>query len=172
MKQLLLFAIIGTGIVGMSVGFASNTIALNVQQLGVGENFIQTPVKNADVDFELAKVQRSVDNIANNGDDYFVNLITACSFHTAQDIPGPATVICKLTDNRNDVKNADGTVTQHFGGVIAEGRTFLPTGYVHDTKLIIPIVQTIYPDANDVQNIHDVKIVVKGIDPTRRAAGP
>ena len=164
MQQLLLFAIIGIGIVGMSVGFAQNAILLNVQQLGVGENFITSPISAADVDFELAKVQRSIDPTPNNADDYFVNLITGCSFHSGQDIQGPATIICKLTDDRNG--------KDKFGAVIAEGRSFLPNGYTHDTRIVIPIVQTAFPDANDVQHVHDVKIVVKGIDPSRRAGGP
>ena len=87
MKQLLLFAIIGTGIVGMSVGFASNTIALNVQQLGVGEEFITSPISAANVDFELEKVLRAGPNgvffhpVTNqlDRDDYYANLITGCS---------------------------------------------------------------------------------------------
>ena len=171
MKQLLLFAIIGTGIVGMTMGFASNTIDLNVQQLGVGEEFIGTPITQANVDFQLEKVERTGDP-ATERDDFFVNLITGCSFSTAEPITGPARVICKLTDNRNDVRNADGTVTQHFGAVIAEGFLDMPTGYP-DTQLcpngrcVIPILQTAFDDSNDVQNIHDVKIIVKGADPTQ-----
>ena len=159
MQQLLLFAIIGIGIVGMSVGFAQNAILLNVQQLGVGENFITSPISAADVDFELGKVQRSVDAIPNNADDYFVNLITGCSFRTAEEIKGPATVICKLTDDRNG--------KDKFGAVIAEGRVELPNGLAANTRTVIPIIQTAFQDANDVQLVHDVKIIVQGPDPTK-----
>ena len=173
MKQLLLFAVIGTGILGMTMGFASNTISLTVQKLGVGEEFIGTAVTHANIDFVLNPTLRDNHTPNNKLDDFFVNLITGCSFSTDETIPGPATVICKLTDNRNDVKNADGTVTQHFGAVIAEGRKELPQGYP-DAQLCpngrcVIDIDTVnglaFDDANDVQNIHDVKIVVKGQEP-------
>ena len=127
-------------------------------------------ITSADVDFELENVLRAGPNgqfwnaqtNSLDRDDYFANMITACSFHSDEDIPGPATIICKLTDNRNDVTNPDGSVTQHFGGVIAEGSLPLPNGYKASTREIIPITQTTFRDANEVQNVHDVKIIVMG----------
>ena len=163
MNQLLLFAVIGIGIVGMSVGFASNTIALNVQQLGVGEDFITSPISAADVDFELLKVHNpGNDQQLNTVDDYFANIITGCSFHSKESIRGPALVICKLTDDRNPPKNG----VEQFGKVIAEGRLALANGYQASNRIVVPISQVAYLEANDVQNIHDVKIVVQGADPT------
>ena len=170
MKQLLLFAIIGTGIVGMTMGFASNTIDLNVQQLGVGEEFIGTPITTANVDFQLEKVLR--DPSAAKNDEFFVNLITGCSFSTPEPIAGPARVICKLTDGSGISNDGDPT-NDKFGKVIAEGFLDLQQGYVPGQscaagRCIIPILQTAFDDSNDVQNIHDVKIIVKGADPTQR----
>ena len=169
MKQLLLFAIIGTGIVGMTMGFASNTIDLNVQQLGVGEEFIGTPITTANVDFELAKVERGLGTASNELDDFFVNLITGCSFSTGETFAGPARVICKLTDGSGITP--DQTDVDAFGKVIAEGFLDLPIGYPDATlcpngRCVIPITQTAFDDSNDVQNIHDVKIIVKGAEPT------
>ena len=157
----------------MTMGFASNTIDLNVQQLGVGEEFIGTPITAANVDFELAKVERTGDP-ATQQDDFFVNLITGCSFSTGQTFSGPARVICKLTDGSGITP--DPTIPDEFGKVIAEGFLDLPTGYPDATlcpngRCIIPIIQTAFDDANEVQNIHDVKIIVKGADPTTQQTG-
>jgi hypothetical protein len=94
----------------------------------------------------------------------FKNLITGCSFHSAENIAAPEddpanpandpTLICKLTDADHKI--------------VAEGKLPLPNGYeMSSLGVIIPITDLAYPGANDFTNVHDVHLVVFGTDPTQ-----
>ena len=152
--KVIVLGIIVMGIIGMSVGFASNTVTLSLQDLGVGEEFVESPIADSNVKFTVAKVP-----VPGGGTrPAFKNVITKCLFKSDEGIAAPATIICKLLDGRNG--------PNQFGAVIAEGRRDLPGGYTANTTIEILITQKAFPFANEVVNIKGVKVVVLGPDPT------
>ena len=59
------------------------------------------------------------------------------------------------------------------GDIVAEGNIVLDRTYTHSTKTYIPITMEAFPNAADVQNINDVKIIILGKNPVDTAvAGP
>jgi hypothetical protein len=139
---LFVFAAIAASAVGAAT--LSNTIELNVQQFGVGSEIIESPIDAASVDFEIRAVK---------ADGQLKNLITHCSFHSAEDLPAGSSIICKLTG-------------EPTGTVIAEGTFALPEGYVASDRELIEITVFAFPNANLVNNVHDVTLVVVGSNPT------
>ena len=145
-----MFALVGVAAMAMSMGFLSNTFFLNVQTLGVAETDLVSPIKTANVDLEIGKHAAVPDGDSENA--HYHNTIDACSFHTPTTLGAGSTIICKLTDADNDV--------------IAEGKIVLQKTYTGSSPyLFIPIEQVAFDDANNVQNVHDVKIVVLGPKP-------
>ena len=177
------FALLGTGFLGKPW----NDIDLWVQELGWGERNLEAPISHAYIDLELKKVrQNGPDGVPDTSDDWFANLISACSFHSDQDILGvkdpnlglaDALIICKLTNDE--------------GLAIAEGRVTLDgvdrnlpntpqsecpqradgiSNYFGSDKINIDMCQFAFKNSNEVQEIHDVKIIVEGalerMDPT------
>lgn len=146
MQPILMLAILGVGATAVGAGFLSNVITLNVQQLGVGQADLTSPLDTANIDLEVHPVQVQ-------GQDFFKNVVDVCSFHSADEIPqaGPdMTVICKLT-------GAD-------GNVIAEGSTLIT--YQPSETFKIQITEFAFLGSNQVQNVHDVTIVALGHNPT------
>ena len=150
MQPIIMFALIGVAALATSVGFLNNTFVLNVQNLGVAEQDLASPIQVANIDLELAKKTAAPD--ADSTRTHFHNVIDKCSFHSPQALGIGSTVICKLTDLDDDV--------------IAEGKTVLRTPYQGSLPgFFVDISQTAYPWSNDVQKVHDVKIVVLGPKP-------
>ena len=155
----IIIAIVAIAAVGMSSGFlfGTTTFSLIAQDLGAKETDLRSPIDTARVDFvihTLRVVGDSNSGAAGAGviKTAYRNLITACSFHSDDDIPRSGAIICKLTHNNN---------------IVAEGRLDLTTtSYQHSDQTYIPIAHTAYPYSNDVQNINDVKIIVLGDNPT------
>lgn len=146
-----MLGIIGAAIVGLGTGFANNTFTLNLQNLGVSEQDLESPIKTANVDLELKKILEDPDGVKDSGDEFFKNVISECSFHTPDGLLIGSTIICKLTDEENKA--------------IAEGRLDLTTNLPNSATVFIPISQEAFPLASDVQKVHDVKIVVRGPNP-------
>ena len=150
MQPIIMFALIGVAALATSVGFLNNTFVLNVQSLGVAETDLASPIQVANIDLELAKKTAAPD--ADSTRTHFHNVIDKCSFHSPQALGVGSTIICKLTDLDDDV--------------IAEGKTVLRTPYPGSLPgFFVDISQTAYPWSNDVQKVHDVKIVVLGPKP-------
>ena len=152
MQPILLVALIGVAAAATGIGFLNTEIVLNVQNLGVGSEDLETPISSANVDLSIGKVEL----VDANDVSYFVNVIDACSFHYDADdnenFPGLADgsqVICKLTKD---------------GNVVAEGS--LEGTFVASTTYMIPITDFAYDGANDVKNVNDITIVALGADPT------
>ena len=137
----------------MSVGFLAPPFALIAQDLGAKETLLKSPIDTARVDFVISKIIGF-----NQFGSVFKNHITKCSFHSDDDIGPGGAIICKLTDGH---KQANG-----FGNIVAEGRLDLKRTYTHSVTTYIKINNVAYKNANDVQNIFDVKIVVLGTNPT------
>ena len=158
MQPIVWLAIIGVALTGLSMGFLAPPFDLNVQQLGAQEEDLVSPITSASVDFRILAY---TDNVPGSQKLVFYNVIYKCSFHSPNSFGqaggqtgmySGAVIICKLTDSVNDV--------------VAEGKIVLTSaGYVGSTTTFIKI-DAVTPDANNVQNVYDVKIVVLGADPT------
>ncbi len=154
MQPIIVLALIGVAAAATSVGFLNTNIMLNVQNFGVGEETLETPISDANVDFSIGRMVTS--DAA--GRTIFMNIIDACSFHyPVEDLatyPGLASqsakVICKLTDEN--------------GNVVAEGEILGPV--VSSETVMISIDTLAYDGANKVEVIEDVIIVALGADPT------
>ncbi|MEM3118115.1 MAG: hypothetical protein QW136_06900 [Nitrososphaerales archaeon] len=174
----MMLGIVGAAVIGLGAtsGLASHSLNIFASSMGVGETLIKGPFPSGhrvDVDFTLQKV--GVDPDPNSpcnfstgedcdGDERFLNKITACSFHATDGdgtsgekiLPDDSIVICKLTDGR-----AEESGNKPFGFVIAEGCVELEMGYTESEVKQIPITQEAYPGASDVQKVHDVKIIIQ-----------
>ncbi len=150
LPPILWIMILGVASVGLSMGFLMPAIPdFNLQGVAINERDFSVPITTANVDIEISKVEGV--NFA--GVTVFKNRISDCSFHTPSSGLGDgSTIICKLTD-------AD-------GDVVAEGRLNLPLGLTPSSVTLIEIVQTAFFNANEVQNINDINIVILGTDPT------
>ena len=147
MQPIIWLAIVGVAAGALGTGMLSNTFFLNLQTLGVAETDLQSPIKTANIDFTLSKISG-----VHGQDPVYKNRIVKCSFHTPTTLGPGSTIICKLTDADNDV--------------IAEGKIVLQKTYTGSSPyLFIPIEQVAFDDANNVQNVHDEKIVVLGPKP-------
>jgi len=160
MQPILVIALIGVAAAATSVGFLNTNIMLTVQNFGVGEETLETPISDANIDFSIGRMVTQDES----GRTIFMNIIDACSFHYPEEntavYPGLAfgstKVICKLTDKNGNVV-AEGTRV----GMIAASQT-----------VQIAIDDLAYDGANKVDNIHDVTIVALGDDPTFFEANP
>ncbi len=148
MKPIILLSIIAVTAVATGSGFLTNGIDLWVQQFGVEEEDITSPVSHAQIDFNIVKT------VGNTG--FFKNVITDCIVTLSNtvgqtvDMDGNSVITasmiqCKLTDASNNI--------------IAEGQT-VATYFPGGVKILVPIDDPLL-SASDVQNVHDVKLVVK-----------
>ncbi len=159
MQPLKIIAIVGVATAALGTGFLQNSFVLTVQDLGVQEQDLVSPVKTVDIDLELLKVEVGMHGDlggvgANSPQTHFHNTIDKCSFHTPTSLAQGTIIICKLTDDDNDVIAEGKSVVGSFGYSGSSGNFF------------VPITQTVFHFSNDVQEVHDVKIVVLGPKPT------
>ena len=162
MKEFVLVFIIAIGIAGVGAGFAQNTILLSLEDLGLGEDFLKSPITSFTVSLEKTRTCQGA---------ACRNLVTACKFESVDSIPGPATIICKLTDGSGITP--DPNDIDKFGKVIAEGKVCLVGGYSgNHLPLRIPIDQKAFPNSNDVRVVKDIKIVTLGPPPTGGSCSP
>ena len=157
-------ALIGTGFLGQG-----GNIQLWVQSLGWGEQDLQAPISHAFIDLNLKKIPNDNGTPDDRSDDFFDNVIHSCSFHSDQSIRSadtatelsPGVIICKLTDDR-DKAIAEGRILLNGAADPDCKQTETTVGYEASQHLNIDICQTAFPGSNDVQKVHDVKIVVEG----------
>lgn len=152
MKEVVLVVVI-MGMIGTTVGFAQNTVSITLQDLGLGEDFLLSPIGKADVTLKTKFVFIPP---SHGVPPMYKQIISDCLFRSTESIPGSATIICKLLDDSNGPKN--------LGKIVAEGRVDLQTGYTAGTTIKIPITQTAFPMANAAKTILGAKIVVSGPD--------
>ena len=197
-------AVVGVALLGTGfLGEPWNNIELWVQELGWGEENLLTPISHAYIDLELKKEindngtteQKCIDLELSeeeeaqcikdaDEDDFFNNVIKACSFHSDDSLDeaaqdpfnlSPALIICKLT-NEEGLAIAEGK--QILNGVQPDiedpdaclQRDEVLNGYEGSTTIRIDICQTAYDFSNEVQDVHDIKIIVENalnrMDPT------
>jgi len=143
MQPIILLAIVGIAVGAMSVGFLGNTITLSVQQIGVGDEFLDSPISAATIDFEIARASGT------DGSDTTQthNVISVCRITADKEILAGSHVFCKLTGANGDV--------------VAEGVTWLNFDVPAHSLFTIGIDPEDFA-ANKVQNVHDVVLVVQG----------
>jgi len=67
---------------------------------------VQNMISHATISFELTAIPTDPDpNV--NGDEYYLNQISECVFHSSEDIPFPTCLICQLTEERPEKLNCD-----------------------------------------------------------------
>jgi len=138
MKPIILLAVMGIAVTGLGAGFLGNTITLDVQSLGVGETDLASPIEDATIKFNID---------AFRGDLGIKNIIADCIIESPDVIVKDSKVFCKLTDEN--------------GNVAAEGSRILQADLLANTPTVIPI-DDLQKIASQVQNIHDVILVVQG----------
>ena len=138
MKPIIVLAVMAIAVTGLGAGFLGNTITLDVQSLGVGETNLASPIDDAIIKFNV---------VAFKGDLGFKNIIADCIIESEDDIVKNSKIFCKLTDEN--------------GFVAAEGKKVLTTVLLANTPTVIPIDDPEFI-ASQVQNIHDVILVVLG----------
>jgi len=168
-------AVVGVALLGTGfLGEPWNNIELWVQELGWGERNLETPISHAYIDLELKKVVNNNKTPEDKSDDFFNNIIKACSFHSDQSLDefdpelglAPALIICKLT-NEEGLAIAEGR--QLLNGVQPNEedpeaciqRDTVLNGYDGSTTIRIDICQTAFAFSNEVQEVHDIKIIVE-----------
>ncbi len=136
MKPLVILAIAAVAVGAMGTGFLSNENGINlwIQQFGVGDGNIQSPVTHATVDFHIDTVP-----IGSNGGTTFENVIDECYLTFGTTVVAPSHIFCKLTDWNGDI--------------IAEGTTWFNTAIPENTAVTVEISQ-------GNQNVLDVKDVI------------
>ncbi len=155
MQPIIWIAIVGIAAAGLTTGFLNtNTFTLIAQDLASAEKTLLSPVDTVRVDFEIVKIN----DVSASGTPIFKNQIQKCSFHSDDDLGATSKIICKLSDMQGDI--------------IAEGFLDLKKTYTNSLKTYITISQVAFFNANDVQNINDVKIIILGVNPVQLAANP
>lgn len=154
MQPILVLAIAGVAVGALGVGFLDNGINLTgmVQQFGVGEATIGTPITQAYIDFVIDRTTWTVNDPAKVLTDKTImrNVVSECIIQGNHTILKGSKIFCKLTDLMSNV--------------VAEGSRILTTQLpaFEPTNIIIDEFASGKPSDIDVTNIHDVILVVQG----------
>ncbi len=135
-------------IAGLGVGYLGNDMSLSVQQFGVGETDIGSPVTQAGLTIIIDRTF-GVALSGNTQVDAFKDFITDCVFRSSINDLSPGTkIFCKLLDHEN-IQTAN---------IIAEGITMLGSTVLVGTPITIPIDMIVQ---NNVNFVHNVVILVQ-----------
>jgi len=156
MQPILVIAAVAVGAGLLSTGFlATNNFEIWVQEQGFATGEIKSPFDHANIDFEVKAVPQDPDQVPDSGDEYFKNVISACSFHTFEEVADGTEVICKLQA---------WNITEDGRVVVCEGRDFI-VDYTPSDIYLIGDLREAYPGACEVSNIDAVQIVATGEEP-------
>ena len=141
MNPILFLAIVGAA-TALSMGYLANDVSLGVQQLGVGEIDIESQIDDLGV---TAIIERTFNPVFSVD---FKDLIVECIFRSMDVVAKDSTIICKLLDIS--------------GNVIAEGKKIVDPTVPPLTPFTIPIDDFEFVNANNINNVHDIVIVIQG----------
>ncbi len=141
MKPLFFLVIIGAA-AAMSIGYLGNEVSLDAQSIGVGETNLESPVASIGVIAMLSHLE----NINITSD--FKDLIVECTFFADVEVEKDSTIFCKLLDIS--------------GNVIAEGKKIVDPALPPLTPFAIPVNDFEFLNANNINNVHDIILVVQG----------
>ena len=148
MQPIIWIAIIGVAASGLGMGFLAPGFDLVVQQVGAKHTLLETPINTAYIDFVVS----AIEGVNLDGKTVFKNRITQCSFETPTFLAESSVVICKLSDEDGDI--------------VAEGRLDIGSnGLAANTVTYIKIDTVAFENANEIQDVEDVKIIVLGPEP-------
>ena len=187
MQPIILLAIVAVGAIALGSGFLFPTFDINVQNVGVGDADLASPIDpeegvvDVDIDIDATFNDNATPELLT--DDYFDNKVTECSWHIGvNDLAVGETditeVICKIT-------GVDGQGVPN-GVAIAEcneyyGPTFdtNPGPTFGDALVDYPFSEhefcepdEAYDGALLIDNVGDVRIVVRGDNPTKQFQPP
>ncbi|MGI0056837.1 MAG: hypothetical protein ACREAK_05630 [Nitrosarchaeum sp.] len=161
MQPIILLAIVAVGAIAIGSGFLAPQIGnIIVQNIGVGDADLATPVDTVRVDLDVAPIL-NINDPNTPFDNYFDNKVVECSWHIGiEDLVNDETdineVICKITDADNNA--------------IAECNVIYPTtidtDYPFSQHQFCNNLVEAYPGALLIDNVEDVRIVVRGDNPT------
>ena len=142
--QLFVLLAILAGLSALSVGFLGNDIKLWMQDYGVGDGDIPTPIMTSNLKILITRV-----NTATGFDD----LITGCEFTSVdKDLLSGTTLYCKLFQGP-DVRTA---------AVIATGfKQIDPPGLLSNTPTTIDITDKSFLNSNDVTYVENVAVEIQ-----------
>jgi len=104
MQPILILAIVAVAAIGLGTGFLNNDFVVMVQQFGIGQGNIDTPIQKATVDFVIAQV-------GPDAAGFFKNVINECTvtldasngFGDPQNTAKESELWCKLTDMNHNI---------------------------------------------------------------------
>ena len=128
----------------LSVGYLANDVKLWMQDYGVGDGDIPTPIMTSNLKILITRF---------NTPTGFIDLITGCEFTSVdKDLPSGTKLSCNLFQGP-DVRTA---------AVIATGlEEIAPPGLLSNTPFIIPIEQTSFMNSNDVRYVQNVAVEIQ-----------
>ena len=141
MKPILFLALIGAA-AAMSIGYLGSGISLDAQELGVGEIDLESPVDDLGVTVFIDRTFNPVFSLD------FKDLIVECSFTSQDEVEKDSTITCKLLDIS--------------GSVTAEGKKIVDPTLLPLTPFTIPIDFFEFENSHDINNVHDLVIVIQG----------
>ena len=148
MQPIVLIAAV-IAIAALGVGYLGNDMSLSVQQFGVGETDIPSPVTNAGLTIIIEREFGATlqGNTVVTG--AFKDFITKCVFKsTDQDLLPGTKLFCKLLGHENiDIAQ-----------IIAEGILMIDTTVPAGTPITIPIDMIV---ENNVNFVHNIVILVQ-----------
>ena len=133
-------AVIGAA-VALSIGYLGNNISLDAQEFGVGETNLESPVDDLGVTVVIGRTFGIVDSD-------FKDLIEECIFHSLDLVEKDSIITCKLLDIS--------------GNVIAEGKKIVDPDLLPLTPFTMPIDDFEFVLAHNIDNVHDIIIVIQG----------
>jgi len=150
MKPIIVLAMVAVASIALGSGFLGNDIDLWVQQFGTGSEEIVTPVSHAQIDFNIVKT------VGNQG--FFKNVITECLV-TLDSTVGESHFMGQVNTLNNKLSEIQCKLSDSMGKIIAEGNTF-STFFPGGVVIVVPIDDPQLQNSQ-VQNVHDVHLVVK-----------
>ena len=115
MQPILILAIVAVAAIGLGTGFLNNDFVVMVQQFGIGQGNIDTPIDKATVDF-------TIEAKGPDANGFFKNVITECKvtldedngFGDPQSDVKPSELWCKLTDMNHNIIAENHILANYF----------------------------------------------------------
>lgn len=128
----------------------STKVDIPFMQQAYLQEVAESVIEKANVGFTIGSTVVDPDPDV-TGDNYFVNQVKTCTFHSDESIDFPTCVICQLNDTKTDPENPI---------VVANGTIDLEEGYTASSQVSIPLSSGPEHPENNVKNIHTIGIAV------------
>ena len=133
-----------SGQINQMIKSISNDFSSSSQISGVTNN-VQNAINSAKIAFGFTVLSVDPDKIPNSTDEFLINAISSCVFHSDTSIQTNTCVVCTL---QNESKET-----------LASGKINL-LKYESSSNISIPITDKKYEGANNVLNVHGVTVEV------------